>query len=80
MTSLSEFIEDLTHERDKLIHMGIIKAPKAHAFFVHDGNNAQNYKSKRKGKEKAKKRHMQIQRRKGTPNPSMIPLVPKVEK
>jgi hypothetical protein len=31
-------------------------------------------------KGKAKKRCMQIQRRKGTPNPSMIPLVPKVEK
>jgi len=31
-----------------------------------------------KGKEK--KMHMKSQRRKGTPNPSMIPLVPKVEK
>jgi hypothetical protein len=32
--------------------MGIIKGPKAHALVVHDGNNSQNPKSKRKGKEK----------------------------
>jgi hypothetical protein len=31
-------------------------------------------------KGEAKKRCMQIHRRKGTPNPSMIPLVLKVEK
>ena len=29
---------------------------------------------------KTKERHMQIQRRKGTPNPSMIPPDPKVKK
>jgi hypothetical protein len=32
--------------------MGIIKGPKAHALAVHDGNNSQNPKSKRKEKEK----------------------------
>jgi hypothetical protein len=32
--------------------MGIMKGPKEHAFVVHDGNNSQNPKSKRKGKEK----------------------------
>jgi hypothetical protein len=53
MPSLSQFIDALTQEHDKLIHMGIIKGPKAHALVLHDGNNSQNPKSKRKGKEKA---------------------------
>jgi hypothetical protein len=53
MPSLSKFIEALTQEQDKLIHMGIIKGPKAHALVVHDGRNYQNLKSKPKGKGKA---------------------------
>jgi hypothetical protein len=76
MPSFSKFIVDFTQERDKLIHMDIIKHSNAHALVVHDGSNSQNPNPK--GREM--KRHMQIQRRKGTPNHSMIPLVPKVEK
>jgi hypothetical protein len=53
MPSLSHLIEDLTQEKDKLINMGIIKGPKAHALGVHDGNNSQNPKSKPKCKGKA---------------------------
>ena len=53
MLSLSQFIEALTQEKDKLIHMGIIKGQKAQALVLHDGRSSQNPKSKRKGKEKA---------------------------
>jgi hypothetical protein len=56
--------------------MGIIKGPKAHALVVHDGRTLKILNPNRKEKERC----MQSQRRKGTPNPSMIPQVPKVEK
>jgi hypothetical protein len=51
MPSLSQFIEALTQDQDKLIQIGIIKGPKAHAL-VHDGSSSQNLKLKRKDKEK----------------------------
>jgi hypothetical protein len=52
MPSLETFIEALTQEQDKLIKMGVIKNSKVHALVVHDGNNSQNQKSKKKGKGK----------------------------
>jgi hypothetical protein len=51
--SLDQFIESLMHEKDKLIQMGVIKSPKAHALVVHERNNTSNPKSKQKGKGKA---------------------------
>jgi hypothetical protein len=52
MPSLEDFIESLTQEQTKLINMGAIKGPRAHALTVHDGS--QKYqKSKDKYKWKA---------------------------
>jgi hypothetical protein len=46
MSTLDQFIESLTHEQDKLIKMGIIKGPNAHALVMHESNNTSNSKSK----------------------------------
>jgi hypothetical protein len=52
MPSLEDFIKSLTQEETKLINMGTIKIPRAHALTVHDGS--QKYqKSKYKDKHKA---------------------------
>ena len=52
MPSLEDFIKSLTQEQTKLINMGTIKGPRAHALIVHDGS--QKYqKSKDKYKCKA---------------------------
>jgi hypothetical protein len=52
MPSLEDFIESLTQEKTKLINMGTIKGPRAHALTVHDGS--QKYqKSKDKDKRKS---------------------------
>jgi hypothetical protein len=52
MPSLEDFIESLTQEKTKLINMGTIKGPRAHALTVQDGS--QKYqKSKDKYKWKA---------------------------
>jgi hypothetical protein len=48
--SLEVFIESLTQEKNKLINMGKIKVPKAHALTVHDGSDHQNPKYKYKDK------------------------------
>jgi hypothetical protein len=51
MPSLEDFIESLTQEQTKLINMGTIKGPRAHALTVHDGNHKyqkSKYKYKRK--------------------------------
>jgi hypothetical protein len=53
MPSLEVFIESLTQEQNKLINMGKIKGPKAHALTVQDGSGHQNQKSKDKDKRKA---------------------------
>jgi hypothetical protein len=37
MPTLSQFIESLTQEQTKLIHMGLKKYPKAHALTMQDG-------------------------------------------
>jgi hypothetical protein len=39
MPSLEEFIESLTQEQTKLINMGKIKGPKAHALTMQDGSH-----------------------------------------
>jgi hypothetical protein len=39
MPSLEDFIESLTQEKTKLINMGAIKGPKAHALTVQNGNH-----------------------------------------
>jgi hypothetical protein len=51
--SLKEFIESLTQEQTKLINMGKIKGPKAHALTVKDGISHQYQKSKDKYKRKS---------------------------
>jgi hypothetical protein len=56
--------------------MGKIKGPKVHALTVQDGSGHQNQNLKTNTKGK----NMKIQRRKGTQNPSMMPLDPKVER
>ena len=45
MPSLKEFMESLIFEQDKLIGMGKIKPPKAHALAVHDGSHNKNHRS-----------------------------------
>jgi hypothetical protein len=44
---LAQFIESLTQEQTKLIQMGLMKDPKAHALTMHDGKGS----SKHNGKE-----------------------------
>jgi hypothetical protein len=39
MPSLEDFIKSLTQEKTKLINMGAIKGPRAHAVTVHDGSH-----------------------------------------
>ena len=52
MPSLEDFIESLTQEQTKLINIGAIKGPRAHALTLHDGRH--NYqKSKDKDKQKS---------------------------
>ena len=51
MPSLEDFIKSLTREKTKLINMGTIKGPRAHALTVHDGSHKyQKYKNKDKKK------------------------------
>jgi hypothetical protein len=72
MPSLEEFIESLTQEQTKLINIGTIKDPRAHALTVHDGKkNVINLKIN------INKNLMHIQKRKGTQNPSSMPSDPK---
>ena len=52
MPSLEDFIESLTQEQTKLINMGTIKGPRAHALTFHDGSHKYQ-KSKDKDKWKA---------------------------
>jgi 3-dehydroquinate synthase class II len=52
MPSLEDFIESLTQEQAKLINMGKIKGPRAHALTVHDGSH-KYHKSKDKYKQKS---------------------------
>jgi hypothetical protein len=52
MPSLEDFIEYLTQEQTKLINMGTIKGPRAHALTVHDGSHKYN-KCKNKYKRKS---------------------------
>jgi hypothetical protein len=51
MPTMAQFIESLTQEKTKLIHMGLMKDPKAHALTMHDGKGSSNQKSKQKRKE-----------------------------
>jgi hypothetical protein len=52
MPSLGDFIESLTQEQTKLINMGTIKGPRAHALTVHDASHKYQ-ESKDKDKRKA---------------------------
>jgi hypothetical protein len=40
MPTLAQFIESLTQEKTKLIQMGLMKDPKAHALTMHDGKGS----------------------------------------
>ena len=40
MPTLAQFIESLTQEQTKLIHMGLMKDPKEHALTMHDGKGS----------------------------------------
>jgi hypothetical protein len=54
MPSLEDFIESLTQEKTKLINMGTIKGPRAHALTMHDGSQKyQKSKDKDKWKDHA---------------------------
>jgi hypothetical protein len=58
MPSLEDFIEALTQEKTKLINMGKIKGPKAHALTVQYGRHKYHkykYKHKRKSHSHPKK-------------------------
>jgi hypothetical protein len=46
--TLAQFIESLTQEQTKHIHMGLMKDIKAHALTMHDGKGSFNQKSKQK--------------------------------
>ena len=48
MPTMAQFIESLTKEKTKLIQMGLMKYPKAHALTMHDGKGSFNLKSKQK--------------------------------
>jgi hypothetical protein len=72
MPSLEDFIKSLTQEKTKLINMGAIKGPRVHALTVHDGSHKYQ-----KSKVKISGNIMHIRRRKGTKNPSPMPLDPK---
>lgn len=52
MLTLDHFIESLTHEKDNIIKMGIIKGPNAHALAMHERSNTYISKSKKKIKGK----------------------------
>jgi hypothetical protein len=53
MPSLEAFIKSLTQEQNKLINMGKIKGPKAHALTVKYGSSHQYHKYKDKDKRKS---------------------------
>jgi hypothetical protein len=53
MPKLDQFIESLTHEKENIINMGIIKGSNGHALDMHASNNICNLKTKKKGKGKA---------------------------
>jgi hypothetical protein len=48
MPRMAQFIESLTQDQKKLIHMGFMKDPKANALTMHDGKGSSNQKSKKK--------------------------------
>jgi hypothetical protein len=48
---IAQFNESLTQEKKKIIQMGLMKNPKAHALTMHDGKESPNQKSKQKRKE-----------------------------
>jgi hypothetical protein len=48
---MAQFIESITQEKTKIINMGLMKYPKAHALTMHDGKGSSNKKSKQKRKE-----------------------------
>jgi hypothetical protein len=52
MPKLDQFIESLTHEKENIINMGIIKGSNVHALDMHESNNICNLKTKKKGKGK----------------------------
>jgi hypothetical protein len=52
MPTMDQFIDSLTHEQEKLIHMGLIKDPKAHALTMHDGKGSSKHNGKEKQNEK----------------------------
>ena len=46
MPTLAQFIESLTQEKTKLIQMGLMKDPKAHALTMHDGKGSSKHNRK----------------------------------
>ena len=46
MPTLAQFIESLTQEQTKLIHMGLMKYPKSHALTMHDGKGSSKQNEK----------------------------------
>jgi hypothetical protein len=76
MPSLEDFIESSTQEQSKVMNMGKIKGPKAHALTMQDDNDHQYQKSEYQYKRKT---HANP-KKEGYSNPSMMPSDPKVER
>jgi hypothetical protein len=51
MPTMDQFIDSFTHEQAKLIQMGLIKDPKAHALTMHDGKGSSKQNRKEKQNE-----------------------------
>ena len=71
---MAQFVEFLTQQQKKIIHMGLMKDPKAHVLTMHDGKGSSNQKSK----QKQRSYYIKSQKRRDIPNPSRILQVPKI--
>jgi hypothetical protein len=52
MPTMDQFIDSISHDKEKLIQMGLIKDPKAHALTMHDGKGLSKQNRKEKHHEK----------------------------
>jgi hypothetical protein len=50
--TMDQFIDSITHEKQKSIHMGLIKDPREHAFTMHDGKGSSKLSKKEKHNKK----------------------------
>jgi hypothetical protein len=55
MHTMDQFIDSLTYEKEKNIHMVLIKDPKSHSLTMHDEKRSSKQKGKGKSHPKIKK-------------------------